>query len=82
MTNRECFLTKLGRNSMAIYVLHPFIYYTFKPVWPTMISSPTISIVLSLILTAITVFILSRDIVTVYLNKFTDGVFNIFFNPV
>lgn len=82
MTNRECFLTKLGRNSMAIYVLHPFIYYTFKPVWPTMISSPAISIVLSLILTAITVFILSRDIVTVYLNKFTDGVFNIFFSPV
>ena len=34
MTNRECVLTQLGRNSMAIYVIHPFIYYFFKPIWP------------------------------------------------
>lgn len=81
MTNKDCFLTKIGRNSMAVYVLHPFIYYIFKPIWPVMITSDVISIVLSIVLTAITVFVLSRDFVTKYLNMIVDGIFNIFFRP-
>lgn len=82
MTNSECFLTQIGRNSMAVYVLHPFIYYLFKPIWSEMISSPAVSIVLTLILTSISVYVLSRDVVTEYLNKLTDGIYNIFFTPI
>jgi len=77
MTNRECFLTQIGRNSMAIYVLHPFIYYFFKPIWPQVFTGGAFAFIASFILFAITIFVLSRDVVTKYLNKFTDGVYNL-----
>lgn len=82
MTNRECFLTKLGRNSMAIYVLHPFIYYFFKPIWPQLFTNHITAFIATCILVALTVFILSRDVVTKYLNKFTDGAYNLIAGPV
>lgn len=81
MTNRSCILTKIGRNSMAVYVLHPFIFYFFKPIWPVMITNGMMSITLTVALTAVSVFVLSRDIVTKYLNMFTDGVFNLIVRP-
>lgn len=83
MTNRECVLTQLGRNSMAIYVIHPFIYYFFKPIWPEVFANNIIgAFIATCILVAITVFILSRDPVTIYLNKFTDGVYDLITRPV
>ncbi len=82
MTNRECFLTKIGRNSMAIYVLHPFIYYFFKPIWPEVFTNPVTAFIATCILVALTVFILSRDVVSEYLNKFTDGAYNLIARPV
>lgn len=81
MTNRNCFLTQFGRNSMAVYILHPFIFYFFKPIWPGIFTDPTISGVATLALSFITTVILSRDVVTKYLNKFTDGVHDLIVNP-
>lgn len=81
MTNAYCFLTKFGRNSMAVYVLHPFIYYLFKPVWHGIFTNPVISLVATFALTFIVTFVFSRDIVTEYLNKFTDGVYNLIVKP-
>lgn len=74
MFNAECFLTAFGRNSMAVYLVHPFIY-PLKQIWPK--SSPTVSLIATLALAFIITFIFSRDVVTKYLNKFTDGVYNI-----
>ena len=81
MTNKECFLTKFGRNSMSVYVLHPFIYYFFKPIWPGIFTNPTISLISTLALGLIVTVVLSRDVVTKYLNKFTDGVYNLIVKP-
>lgn len=81
MTNRNCFLTQFGRNSMAVYILHPFIFYFFKPIWPGIFTDPTISGVATLALSFITTVILSRDVVTKCLNKFTDGVHDLIVNP-
>ncbi len=66
---------------MAVYILHPFIFYFFKPIWPGIFTDPTISGVATLALSFITTVILSRDVVTKYLNKFTDGVHDLIVNP-
>lgn len=81
MTNNNCFLTKFGRNSMAIYVLHPFVYYFFKPIWSGIFTNSIISVVATVALTLIVTIVLSRDIVTKYLNKFTDGAYTLIVNP-
>ncbi|MDR0911161.1 MAG: acyltransferase family protein, partial [Methanobrevibacter sp.] len=35
MTNKKTFLTKLGANSLAIYVLHPYFYWTLHKLFLT-----------------------------------------------
>lgn len=82
MTNRNCFLTKIGRNSMAVYLLHLFVFSYLKPVWPSLVTGNLMAAILSLALTAICVFVFSRDVVTKYLNKFTDCVFDLLVKPV
>ena len=81
MTNRNCFLTKIGKNSMAVYLLHIFVYYFFKPLWPSLVTGSVMAAILSLAITAVTVYVFSRDVVTKYLNKFTDGVYDLLTKP-
>ena len=83
MTNRECFLTKWGRNSMAIYLLHCYFRITLEGVIPNVFEHHlrTYCICITLLIFAVTI-ILSRDVVTKYLNKFTDGVYDLIFKKI
>lgn len=75
--NKKNILTKLGINSLAIYVLHPYITrleiailkkFDFGFVFNDMI----LSILFITISTIIIVFVLSRDVVTNSTNKMID----------
>lgn len=81
MTNKKTFLTKIGRNSMAIYLLHVYFITIIKtfiiPNVPLFSSGGLIFLVFALVSTGIIVLLLSRDVVTKYLNKFTDGTYEL-----
>lgn len=79
MTNRNCFLTKVGRNSMAVYILHPYLTkFIIKPYINQNFAHGMLSGMIVLAVTFIIVFILSRDFVTDALNSVFDFIFNIF----
>lgn len=83
MTNRECILTKFGVNSMAVYLLHIYVMIYCKTVVPDLFANNMLIYAIFLIALSIGVtFILSRDIVTKYLNKFTDGVYDLIVKPI
>ena len=83
MTNRKCFLTKFGKNSLAVYLLHIYIYLCLKEIMPkSFASNLPIYLVVTFALAFIVTFILSRDVVTKYLNKFTDGIYNLIAKPI
>lgn len=81
MTNRKSILTQIGKNSMAIYLLHFYFIMIIKtflmPNVPILSTGGLIFLVFAFVSTGIIVLLLSRDVVTKYLNKFTDGVFNL-----
>ena len=81
MTNKKTILTQIGKNSMGIYLLHYYFITSIKtflmPNVPILSSSGLIFLVFAFVSTAIIVLLLSRDVVTKYLNKFTDGVFDL-----
>lgn len=77
MTNRQCILTKWGINSMAVYILHYFVYLYINPVLKAFPEHEIKYLPLVLILTFAATFILSRDIFTVCVNKFTDFFYNL-----
>lgn len=81
MTNREFFLTQIGRNSMTVYVLHLFLVIFLNRIWTNVITSPTLSFALTLTATLAIAYVLSRDIVTKYFNMLNDAVFNFFVKP-
>lgn len=78
MTNSKSQLTKIGINSMAVYLLHIF---TIVEVWHLLDYTNKIdtglTAVLLIVLTLAAVLILSRDVVTRLLNSFTDGVYDL-----
>ena len=79
-TNRYTVITKIGRNSLAVYILHVYFIkiiqlYYFKTHF---ITNGTLYLIFAFISTFIISFILSRDIITTYLNKMIDFVYNIF----
>lgn len=81
MTNRKCFLTKLGKNSMAVYILHPYIVkYILKPFILENFNQGILFSVIVISLTLIITFVLSRDFVSTCLNKLFDAIFKIFVN--
>jgi len=81
MTNKKCFLTKIGRNSMAIYIIHDFLVkYIIKPYIRNNFAHDMTFCIVVLGVAFIIVFVLSRDFVTDALNKLTDGIFRIFFD--
>ena len=79
MTNKKSILTQIGKNSMAVYLLHAYFITSIKtflmPNVPILSSSGLIFLVFAFVSTAIIVLLLSRDVVTKYLNKFTDGTY-------
>lgn len=82
-SNKEYFLTKIGRNSMAVYLLHPYFVSSIKKfLSPVLKKNIELYLIFSFVMTIIIVFILSRDIVTVYLNKMFDFIGNLIFREV
>lgn len=79
MTNKECFLTKIGKNSMAVYLLHPyFVKYLIKPFILQHFNHGIVFTLVVFVSLAIVVYVLSRDFVTDILNRFIDAIFRIF----
>lgn len=78
MTNKKCFLTKIGKNSMAIYLLHPyFAKYIIKPFINNTFHNGIVLAAVVIFFVALLVFVLSRDFVSNALNKLFDVIFNI-----
>lgn len=76
MTNRKSILTIFGINSMAVYLLHGYIRYICEPTLTSIFIDHRFRFIVFLfIFTFAVVYILSRDVVTKYLNKFTDSVY-------
>lgn len=78
VSNRNTFITKIGQNSMAVYILHVYlvkiIYVNYKMLH---INDGKVFMVFAVVASLAIVFILSRDFVTVAMNKLTDVVFNL-----
>ncbi len=78
MTNNKTVITKIGYNSMAIYVLHIFFLKIIEKYMIFYLQSINefkiliFAIIISLVLS----YILSRDFITYYLNKLTDRIYN------
>ena len=72
MTNRKCILTTWGINSLTVYLLHYFVYLYINPILKVFPQHEIKYLPLVLILTFCVTFILSRNIFTVAVNKFTD----------
>lgn len=77
MTNRECVLTLWGINSLTVYILHYYVFLSIKGILNGLSNSKMILIPMVLLLSFSVTFILSRNIFTVYLNKFTDFFYNL-----
>ena len=83
MTNEKTILTKIGINSMAIYLLHlPFKRIFLFIMKRISITNPLFSLIIALITSALLVYILSRDPISKYLNKIFELAYNLFFNPI
>lgn len=82
-SNKEYFLTKIGKNSMAVYLIHPSIVTSIQNVVSSVLKQNLILYLsFSIIVSLIIVFILSRDIVTTSLNKLFDFTYNLFFKNI
>jgi len=84
MTNKKTFLTKIGANSMAIYVLHLWSFlFTYRMIKPMLIANnlntPLIYLVYAISITIILVYVLSRDIISEYLNKIINSINSLIF---
>lgn len=78
MTDKECFLTKFGKNSMVVYLLHPyFIRYYISPMIMDNFNQGILGLGVEIVIAFIITFILSRDIFTKCYNKIIDLIFNI-----
>lgn len=81
MTNRYTFLTKMGINSMAVYLLHLFVLILKQNSPRLYIANDVITMIINVILIFALTFVLSRDPVTKYLNRFTDYVAGLILKP-
>lgn len=81
MTNSKSFLTKLGINSMTIYLYHLFFV---KPAEFAIsyIPSQLVQIIISIIFGIILTFALSGDILNRYYSKFIDWSYGLLFKPI
>lgn len=81
MTNKKSILTQIGKNSLAVYILHVYFITSIKtfiiPNVPILSSSELIFLIFAFVSTVIIALLLSRELVTKYLNKFTESIFNL-----
>lgn len=77
MPDKEMIITKFGRNSMAVYLLHPYFTKFIKPFIADNFNNNLVIAVLVISVTFILSFVLSRDVVTRCYNKFLDGICNL-----
>lgn len=81
MTDNHTFLTKFGKNSMAVYLLHLFILVFIRDLQSYYIINDAVTMLVSLIGVFAITFVLSRDPVTKYLNMFTDFISDLILKP-
>ncbi|WP_295723292.1 acyltransferase family protein [uncultured Methanobrevibacter sp.] len=83
MTNKNCFLTQFGRNSLSVYLLHVYIFLCLKKIVPhSLKNNLPLSIILIIGLAFLFTYIFSRDVFTKSINKITDGIYNIIAKPI
>ena len=70
MTNQECLLTKWGRNSMAVYLLHIYFIVILKKLTGTFLyqQNELLCLMFTFIASLLIVILLSRDIFTDFIN--------------
>lgn len=71
MTDKECFLTKWGRNSMAIYILHIFFIVLVKKFTESFFYSQSeiVALLITFILSFLIVIFLSQDWISKCFNR-------------
>ena len=78
MTDKECFLTYLGKNTMTLYIIHAFIIKIYEKIlkkagiWSSM--GQTEFLLFTVIMTAALCFLLSRQSVMSIYQKVMDAV--------
>ncbi len=78
VSNNESFITKIGRNSMAVYVLHVYFIKLIQQNYDLLgISTGLAHLIFAFAVSAAIVLLLSRDIFTVCINKMCDILFNL-----
>ena len=88
MTNEPCFLSKWGRNSMAIYIFHIGIYLIIRKFFKRFVkvfinsNGGLVSLAIILLLTIVVVTVLSSDVISNAYNKFIDFICNIFIKDI
>ncbi len=86
MTNKTTFLTKLGLNSMAIYILHLFVVRYIMNLMAKynlnfVFNSITLSAIFIIFNVTILIYVLSRDSITNLVNKITSFIGNLIIYP-
>lgn len=80
--NKKTFLTKLGRNSLSIYILHFYFASMSRKIFLktdiglTILHDPFLAMTYSVLLSAIVLFILSRDVIEKYMRKLIEVIGN------
>lgn len=81
MVDKECFLTKWGKNSMTIYILHIFIIVFLRRCLKIFsYQNEIVSWLFVWLLTFLIVFLLSRDVISQYFNKIIESFGNLILN--
>ena len=78
MSDKESILTKFGRNSYAVYLLHPYVVDLIQKIFdPFFTHHFRIYFIGIFFIAFIIVYVLSRDAFTIYLNRIFDACYNI-----
>jgi len=87
MPNKQTFLTKVGLNSLAVYVLHFYFtkvlqeFFLKTDLGSHLFNNPILAILYVVIVTTVVVFITSRNVVSAYMNKFLGFFVKILVKP-
>ncbi len=85
MGNKQTILTKIGKNSMVIYISHIILYFPLTIMVPKIIQAyPILNnamgyLLIAIIVTIIIVFIFSNDSISKHYNKMIDWIYELFF---
>lgn len=79
-TNKKIPLTKIGKNSFSIYIIHLYIYsfMRYNLIIRLLPTNELNYLIFAIITTIVLVVILSRDFITIIMNKIIDVICNIF----